>query len=499
MTSVINSNIASLNAQRNLTSSQTGLQTSLQRLSSGLRINSAKDDAAGLAISQRMTSQINGLNQAARNANDGVSLAQTAEGALGSISDNLQRMRDLAVQSRNSTNSLQDRQALQKEVDQLKSEIGRVAKDTQFNGINLLDGSFTAKAFQVGANQGQTIQIDSITNASTDKLGDWTKLASVSATVAPAGTAATSGKGVFDATSLVADFSTEKVSFDVTDGTNTSSITLDGNYATASDLNTALTTKLAADGKFTVTNNGSTFTITNAATGTGTSVSLANINADADGNSTDSSVTTLPSVTSTDGAAAGFAALSTGEFKLNGKDIIVGAATDANTRVNDLVTAINKAGADVTASNDGGKLKLVSSDPTKSINIQSSASATLTAQTGLSATTTPVAGTTSHGFADLDITSEEGADNAILAMDAALKAVNSGRADLGAVQNRFTSVVSNLQVSSENLSASRSRIQDTDFAAETANMTRNQILQQAGTAMLAQANQLPNGVMSLLR
>jgi flagellin len=157
MPQILSTNIASLNAQRNLNSSQSALSTSLQRLSSGMRINSAKDDAAGLAISQRFTAQINGANQAARNASDGISLAQTAEGDLAQITNNLQRIRELAVQSANATNSTSDRAALQQEASQLISEIDRVAQTSQFNGVNLLDGSFTNKQFQVGADSGQTI------------------------------------------------------------------------------------------------------------------------------------------------------------------------------------------------------------------------------------------------------------------------------------------------------------------------------------------------------
>jgi flagellin len=172
MAMIINSNIASLNAQRNLTNSQSDLGVSLQRLSSGLRINSAKDDAAGLAISERFSTQIRGLNQAARNANDGISLAQTAEGALGGVTDLLQRVRELSVQSANATNNASDRAALQSEVDQLVEEVNRVAQTTTFNGVQLLDGSFTAQAFQVGANAGQTVSIDSIANASTAVLGN---------------------------------------------------------------------------------------------------------------------------------------------------------------------------------------------------------------------------------------------------------------------------------------------------------------------------------------
>src|SRR5690606_33582795 len=174
--SVINTNVMSLNAQRNLTANSADLGTTIQRLSSGLRINSAKDDAAGLAISERFTTQIRGMDQAARNANDGISLAQTAEGALGEIGNNLQRIRELAVQSRNATNSSDDRAALQKEVDQLKSEIDRVADTTNFNGTKLLDGNFTRQSFQVGANQGETIDIAAITDANVAALGSYQSL-----------------------------------------------------------------------------------------------------------------------------------------------------------------------------------------------------------------------------------------------------------------------------------------------------------------------------------
>ena len=174
---VINSNIMSLNAQRNLSNTGADLATSLQRLSSGLRINSAKDDAAGLAISERFTTQIRGMDQAARNANDGISLAQTAEGAMGEIGNNLQRIRELAVQSRNATNSASDREALNKEAQQLKAEIDRVATQTSFNGVKLLDGSFQDQTFQVGANQGETITVSEIANASSAALGSWTSVA----------------------------------------------------------------------------------------------------------------------------------------------------------------------------------------------------------------------------------------------------------------------------------------------------------------------------------
>jgi len=281
MAQVINTNLMSLNAQRNLNASSNALGNSVQRLSSGLRINSARDDAAGLAISERFTTQIRGLEVAARNANDGISLAQTAEGALTEIGNNLQRIRELAVQSRNATNSTTDRAALNAEVQQLKSEIARVAEQTDFNGTKLLDGSFTAKSFQIGANQGQIITVD----------------------------------GIMDA-------------------------------------------KLAAFG---------------------------------------------------------------------------------------------------------------------------------------------VAGGTTTDLSALDVTDEAKSEGMITAMDSALTAVNTTRANLGAIQNRFSSVVANIHSTVENLSASRSRIRDTDYARETSELTRTQILQQAGTAMLAQAKSLPQSVLSLLQ
>lgn len=370
---VINSNIMSLNAQRNLATSSSELATSLQRLSSGLRINSAKDDAAGLAISERFTTQIRGMDQAARNANDGISLSQTAEGAMGEIGNNLQRIRELAVQSRNATNSASDREALNKEAQQLKAEINRVAEQTSFNGVKLLDGTFSDQVFQVGANQGETITVAGIVDASAAALGEWKGASTVTGAAVTAGTV--SGLTVAGAT--VAD----------------TTVTADAAGATllAEAINTAL----------------------------------------------------------------------------EGVDSDIVATTDG-----DAVVLTSTSGADIVV---GGTVT----------------------SSGLTAGTTEAADMT--GFASLDISTATGADSAMKAMDAALSAINTARADMGAVQNRFSSVVANLSSNIENLSAARSRIQDTDFAAETAKLTRNQILQQAGTAMLAQANQAPQGVLALLR
>lgn len=315
MASSINTNNAALNAQRNLSASQTSLSTSMQRLSSGLRINSAKDDAAGLAIAERMNSQIKGMNVAVRNANDGISYSQTAEGSLSKIGDNLQRMRELAVQSRNATNSTGDRANLQKEFSQLQAEIDRTIGGSKFNGTSVFSGADATLSFQVGAGTDATDRI----NVAAPQLGG--------------GTAAT-------ASSALAD---------VNDGT-----------VTSADVKKLMAT---------------------------------------------------------------------------------------------LVTATTTGGSTATGLTIGGDSTVTTS------NI----------------------------------------DDAINLIDKALTVVNDKRAEFGAVQNRFEAVISNLQVNVENESAARGRIMDADFATETANLSRSQILQQAGTAMIAQANQLPQSVLSLLR
>ena len=396
MTSVINTNISSLTAQRNLNSSQSSLATSMQRLSSGLRINSAKDDAAGLAISDRMTSQIRGMNQAVRNANDGISLAQTAEGALGEIGNNLQRIRELSVQSSNATNSTSDRTAIQAEVTQLTSEIDRVSKQSDFNGTKLLDGSFSSQLFQVGANAGQTIGVSKIANSTAGALGNVKFAADRVGAAAAGATAAATVPGSM--TGLVL------------------------NGVTINTVNYKLTDNAAQVG---------------ATTAAGINAQMGETGLRATADATTGAVT-LESL------------------KAN-KDFTVTAGT-----LQGGVTAVGLGG---------------------------------TADTAVTA-----AATANFSFlSNVDVTSVKGAQQAMEIVDAALTQVSSSRAELGAVQNRFTSVVTNLQTNSENTSASRSRIQDADFAAETANLSRAQILQQAGTAMVAQANQLPQSVLSLLK
>jgi flagellin len=473
---VINTNTSSLNAQRNLNSSATGLATSLQRLSSGLRINSAKDDAAGLAISERMTSQIRGTNQAARNANDGISLAQTAEGDLTQIGNNLQRMRELAVQSANGTNTGTDRAALDKEVQQLSAEIDRVASASSFNGVKLLDGSLNNQKFQVGANAGETIAIDGVSSARTSSLGQFQGFNNSDLGAITNGTASalTITKGGSGGTIALGTVKTDAKA--IAAAINDSGLT--GLSATA-DVNQLSGTSGAAT---TSTAGTVSFTLNN---------TVISVNASLDQATTQAN--TLAQINA-QSSNTGVTATDTGSgLKLtaaDGRNISVGALT--------LGSAAGTTAADLGLT---GAVNTTQVSTVKATYVDSPGSGitSLTiAGAGLAGSAKTV-GTTGTSVSATNVLTSAGAQDAIKTLDAALASVNSSRANLGAVQNRFSSVVTSLQTTSENLSASRSRIQDTDFAAETANLTRGQILQQAGTAMLAQANSLPNGVLSLLR
>lgn len=472
MAQTINTNVASLNAQRQLTTSQSSLSTSIQRLSSGLRINSAKDDSAGLAISERFNSQIRGINQAVRNANDGISLAQTAEGALGEVSNNLQRMRELAVQSRNATNSSSDRQALDAEIQQLKSEIDRVASQTSFNGTKLLDGSFSNQGFQVGANQGEVISINSIANASTSALGSWKTASSTGTAVAGELTA---GELKINDVSVGAASRDAKAQAEAINAISGQT----GVTATASTTTTALAFTTVAGGSYTASIGGVT-------------ISLA---ATDDAAALDTAITNAADTFAAAGiTVTGTAVGSDLKFsRADGANIEItqnwGAGATAGGLTGTGVAAPTVVGTPVTATTYGS-LTLTSFGD-EALNISGGTDAGLTNGTAAVASNT--------GFKDLNVKTVADADKMIVAMDAALKSINDSRADLGAIQNRFTSTIANLQTTSENLSASRGRIVDADFATETANLTRAQILQQAGTAMLAQANGLPQNVLSLLR
>jgi flagellin len=512
MAQVINTNIQSLNAQRNLNTSQSSLATSLQRLSSGLRINSAKDDAAGLSIAARFTSQIRGLDQARRNANDGISLAQTAEGALSGSQDILQRMRELAVQSANETNSASDRAALQGEVANLSSELDRIAQTTQFNGRNLLDGTFTYAQFQVGANANQTITATSA-NFRTNNYGSYRMGAQAVLSTNPEAT-----RG-----SLVAGSTANTITSTVAATSRLAGDTFTVNGALGSADVTYAATASARDVAALINSKTGQTGVTAAATteikmGTLTAASSYSFSLVGDN-------ATAVNIAFTTGAAINADGLSAAVNAFNDKS----ATTGVTARVDDLGTSL------VLTNSSGNNMTI-------STLVNSSAAYTLTAFTGANNGAGPitaavvtaanvaatnvvvgelsldsdksfnVSGAAVDDFFSAatasaqqqtvqyaDVSSKDAANRSIAIIDGALSNVASQRARYGALQNRFETTVTSLQTTSENLSASRSRIQDADFAQETANLTRSQILQQAGIAMLAQANALPNQVLTLLR
>jgi flagellin len=499
--SVINTNISSLTAQRNLMSSQASLSTSMQRLSSGLRINSAKDDAAGLAISERMTAQIRGSNQAARNANDGISLAQTAEGDLGQIGNNLQRIRELAVQSANASNSASDRASLNNEATQLVSEIDRVASSSSFNGTKLLDGTFTAQSFQVGANNtaNDKVTIAAIASAKSSALG----VGSGSSYTAAAGNTAAAG-----ATALVSGglsingISVGAASSDGVSPGNTAASSASG-IAVAAAINavSGQTGVTATVGKTTVAGTGATSATALAAGDI--KINGVDIGAIAAGTAGPirggqmaaaiNAVSTQTGVTATFDTTTGAVALTAAD----GRNIQIDKS--ANAGADDTNTGLTTGFATTVAGTLTTRSKVsLSSTGSAGVTIAGNTAAGLVAS-GLTAGYTAATVTVGAGVSTIDLTTAAGAQAALTTVDAAINTISSSRASLGAYQNRFESVVTSLQTSSENLSASRSRIQDADFAAETANLSRSQVLQQAGTAMVAQANQLPQGVLALLR
>ena len=500
MPQVINTNVMSLNAQRNLTTSGSAMATAIQRLSSGLRINSAKDDAAGLAISDRMSTQISGLTQAVRNANDGISLAQTTEGALQEVTNNLQRIRELAVQSANATNSDSDRAALDQEVQQRLAEVNRIATQTSFNGRKVLDGSFGNATFQVGANVGETISVGLDTSVKSSDIGDIYSTAAGNvnlntAVVVTAGSAAqaavhpvyTSGA----ITQAGADYSTTNATFTVTSASGTDTVTLNQDYTGDADVGVA--GGLAADITAQLTNSGVTVTkdaATNSlvfTTDDGGSGTLTFGGADA------ALVTTGGAVTAAGSAAVAAVPASGGLVVGAAATITVGSNTvslsGTYTDVQDLLDKIASSGAVGSVDATTGFLT-ISAGEAFSVAGANIGDVGLTAAAATQSTT---------GLTATNVLSVAGANDAILRVDSALTSVSGLRSTLGAIQNRFDSVINSLQAVSENLSASRSRIQDTDFAAETAALTRAQILQQAGTAMVAQSNQVPQNVLSLLR
>tara|TARA_R110000822_G_scaffold19219_5_gene62831 strand:+ start:69 stop:1523 length:1455 start_codon:yes stop_codon:yes gene_type:complete len=483
MALTVNTNVASLNAQRNLGGSSSALQTSLERLSSGSRINSAKDDAAGLQISNRLTSQINGLGVAVKNANDGISIAQTAEGALQESTNILQRMRDLSLQAANGSNGDSERNALQAEVSQLQQELTRIGDTTRFGSQNILDGSFGTKDFQVGAQANETIKI-SLADSRATSLGSQKLVADGTVT----------GNVVTAASGVVVNGVTAETDLSIT--TNAGSATNIG-YAVnsgADDIASAINS--AASGV------GVTATATNSTTLSGLSAAGA-ISFTLNGSAISASVANPSDLTALKSAINGVASSTgiTAEFSTNGDKSSLTFSTTDGRNIN-LQDFASDAGATESVSFGGTTLTegtAVSAVKTGTVELSSSKGQIVTATAN--ADVFAVAGTNNSSFSsisDVNISTQSGAQSALSVIDAAIGQIDSQRADLGAIQNRFESTISNLQSVSENVSAARGRIQDTDFAAETANLTKNQILQQAGTSILAQANQLPQAVLSLL-
>jgi len=502
MAIVVNTNVSSLNAQRNLAGTGKLLTRSLQRLSSGLRINSAKDDAAGLAISDRMNSQVRGLNQAVRNANDGISMAQTAEGALQETTNILQRMRELAVQSANDTNTASDRASLQKEVSQLQSELNRIANTTAFNGKLLLDGTFGTAKIHVGAEANQVINV---------QMGD---------------TRATSmGYNRFN--SIYTADGISDVTADTNNGVAAQNLTIQGALGTATvsvgandsarDIAAAINASADESG---VNASASTYAKIDSLTGAGT------IAFDLFGQNEDDAIRVSAQVTDTGdltnlakaindvaGKTGITATLSDDKSAIllensEGYDITMTLATGsegfdltgikhpddfaANAEWTDSTSEVD-AGESLTAGNSGTVGGTIVFDSPKGYTVSSDAAGDI-----VTAADTAYASTLEK-VGDIDVGTQTGANSAINVIDGAISYIDDLRADLGAIQNRFESTISNLMNVSENISAAKSRIVDADFAAETANMTKAQILQQAGTAMLAQANTIPQAALSLLQ
>ncbi|VAX06238.1 Flagellin protein FlaB [hydrothermal vent metagenome] len=502
MAMVINSNVMSLNAQRNLGKSGNSLATSMQRLSSGLRINSAKDDAAGLAISNRMTSQIRGLNQAMRNANDGISLAQTAEGALQESTNILQRMRELSIQSANATNSATDRASLQSEVNQLISEMDRIASTTTFNSQKLLNGTFSNQAFQVGSNANETIRV-SVASAKTSDLGQINSVAFAGFNLADvSASAASPASGVLAQTlTFTVDGTAETVSVTAGDSASAIADNVNANVSSISaDARTGARITVGSDtanDRYDITINGTTVSaIDTAGTAAGMGAAVA---AAIQGSSA------LSNLTVTDNGDG-----TVDIVDETGADILFDDVTETVTAgaLSFTVSEMSYAGAfsaaTTVATTEGasvtGDIQFTSTlDSTSTMSLYSSNGVGLVT----TATSTGAGGGTvtaeTARIVDVDISTVSGSNTALGLIDAALAMIDSQRANLGAIQNRMESTISNLANISENVSAARSRILDADFAAETANLTRSQILQQAGVAMLAQANASPQNVLSLLQ
>ena len=500
--SVINTNVSAIGAQNSLRTSGLNQTSAMERLSSGIRINSAKDDAAGLAISTRMTANIRGLSAAIRNANDGISLTQTAEGALSSIGDNLQRIRELAVQSANSSNNATDRAALNAEANQLVSEIDRVAGNASFNGIKLLDGSYQDQSLQVGAGNELNDRIAiTIGSAKSSSLGvGGGSSYSTGVTGSAVGSTALVAGGLSVNGYIVGAANADGVS---SSGDTTSGI------AIAAAIN-------AVSGQSGVTATVQKTTLAGTeATGFGTAigdgiVKINGVNIGAIAIAGDKAArgaqmtAAINAKSGQTGVVASFST-TTGAVALTAADgrnisVSIGGAATAITKA---ITGLDHTagGTDTTAaateSITRSFVKLSSSNAT-GITVAGVTAAALAAA-GITAGYTPAVATAGAGVSTVDLTTAAGSQTALSTLDKAINTITDMRASMGAYQNRLAASISNLETSSMNLQASRSRILDTDYAKETTNLAKAQIIQQAATAMLAQANQSSQSVLSLLK
>ncbi len=502
MANPIATNVASVNAQRNLARTNLGLERALQRLSSGLRINSARDDAAGLQISNSLTSQIRGLTVAARNASDGISMAQVAEGAMAESTNLLQRIRDLSIQSANGSNSVEERTALQAEVTQLISEINRIANSTRFGGRSILNGSLSNVAFQVGAQANETISFG-ISSARATDLG---RINNISF-------------GGFDlsdssasAASPVSTVQSQSLSFVVDGRTTTVAVSAGDSAQTLQDSVNSSVSGVRADAKTTAR------------------IDLVGVDNAADTVDLTINGVQLSQITGVTSVAAASAALKTaieGDARLanltvtdNGDGTVDIVDNDGSNIVFDDITFSDGGGATAAptivarnfanGADSGSTITVATTQGTvvtgdiKFTGTASSAALFSSADAGVTSSVTQSAGAgtiSDSGFraSTIDISTAQGAQDAIDVIDAAIAQIDATRANLGAVQNRLDSTISNLQNVVENVSAARSRIRDADFAAETAELSKNQVLQQAGLAILAQANAAPQSVLQLLQ
>jgi flagellin len=516
MSLVINTNVSSLNTQNNLSKSQSALSKATERLSSGLKINSAADNAAGFAISQRYTTQVGGLAQASANASDAINLAQTAGSALDQVTANLQAIRDLAAQSANGTYSDDDRKTIDAEVQQRLSEVTRIANQTTFNGTKVLDGSFGTKSFQIGADVGQTVSVGITGSVKTSELGKIAEVSSGDITGALAATTTTTGGTTAPASAGSVAGAAAAASFDFTSATGTNaSFTVDANTVNLttdvtdmSGLVSAVQASLdsSAAGVYSVGIDGTTggLSISKVATG---AASVAPILGGADV----AAVFGAGAQTSTAGADAVTTGgtTTTTPATINGAGLTInGQAVDTSkvASVQDLSDAINAsniAGVSAAVSSDGKGINIYSSDATEGLNIVDGGTGVVGANAKdantAAAYTSGSDATIGGSLADGNVKTVDAANDLISRVDVALSSVASLAANLGAVQNRFQSTISTLSSQSTNLQSSQSTIQDADFAAETANLSKAQVLQQAGISVLAQANSNPQQVLKLLQ